>query len=409
MTFWRDSVSNWRAILPSTLFLALTACVPSGPGPGSNVNVKANQWTWMSGSNTTGAVGVYGTLGSASASNLPGSRASAVSWTDSNNNFWLFGGVDSGAVGLNSDFNDLWEFNPTSKQWTWVSGSQNANASGVYGTMGTPAASNVPGARNSSVSWTDLKGNFWLFGGYGSDSTGAQGGLNDLWEFNPTSKQWTWVSGSQNANALGVYGTIGTPSASNVPGARNSSVSWMDLSGNFWLFGGTGFDSTGANGYLNDLWEFNPTSKQWTWVSGSQSVNALGIYGTLGTTAAGNVPGARSYSVSWRDASNNLWLFGGYDGGSGDSTGAQGYFNDLWEFNPTSKEWTWVGGSNTKGAVAIYGTLNVTSASNVPGARLGSVSWIDTGHNNLWLFGGMGIGPAAGTTGYLNDLWWYQQ
>ena len=409
MTFRRGSVSNWRAIFPCTLILSLTACVPSGSGSGSNVNVKANEWTWMSGSNTTGAVGVYGTQGAASAGNGPGSRASAVSWTDSSNNFWLFGGVDSGAAGLNNDFNDLWEFNPTSKQWTWVSGSQNANASGVYGTMGTPAASNVPGARNSSVSWTDLKGNFWLFGGYGSDSTGAQGGLNDLWEFNQTSKQWTWVSGSQNANALGVYGTIGTPSASNVPGARNSSVSWMDLSGNFWLFGGTGFDSTGANGYLNDLWEFNPTSKQWTWVSGSQSVNALGIYGTLGTTAAGNVPGARSYSVSWRDASNNLWLFGGYDGGSGDSTGAQGYFNDLWEFNPTSKEWTWVGGSNTKGAVAIYGTLNVTSASNVPGARLGSVSWIDTGHNNLWLFGGMGIGPAAGTTGYLNDLWWYQQ
>ena len=263
MTFRRGSVSNWRAIFPCTLILSLTACVPSGSGSGSNVNVKANEWTWMSGSNTTGAVGVYGTQGAASAGNGPGSRASAVSWTDSSNNFWLFGGVDSGAAGLNNDFNDLREFNPTSKQWTWV--------------------------------------------------------------------------------------------------------------------------------------------------SGSQSVNALGIYGTLGTTAAGNVPGARSYSVSWRDASNNLWLFGGYDGGSGDSTGAQGYFNDLWEFNPTSKEWTWVGGSNTKGAVAIYGTLNVTSASNVPGARLGSVSWIDTGHNNLWLFGGMGIGPAAGTTGYLNDLWWYQQ
>jgi N-acetylneuraminic acid mutarotase len=253
-----------------------------------------------------------------------------------------------------------------------------------------------------------LKGNFWLFGGYGFDSTGAQGGLNDLWEFNPTSNQWTWVSGSQKANALGVYGTMGNPSAGNLPGARYSSVSWTDLSGNLWLFGGTGYDSTGAQGYLNDLWEFNPTGQQWTWMSGSQNANALGVYGTMGAPAAGNVPGARSYSVSWRDSGNNLWLFGGYDGGSGDSTGAQGYFNDLWEFNPTSKQWTWVNGSNTEDAVSIYGTLNVTSASNVPGARLGSVSWIDTGHTNLWLFGGVGVGPAAGTTGYLNDLWWYQ-
>jgi hypothetical protein len=35
-------------------------------------------------------------------------------------------------------------------------------------------------------------------------------------------------------------------------------VSWVDAAGNLWFFGGDGYDSTGAQGYLNDLWEFEP-------------------------------------------------------------------------------------------------------------------------------------------------------
>jgi hypothetical protein len=46
--------------------------------------------------------------------------------------------------------------------------------------MGSPAASNVPGARDSAVSWTDKNGNFWLFGG-----SGSVGFFNDLWSYQP--------------------------------------------------------------------------------------------------------------------------------------------------------------------------------------------------------------------------------
>jgi hypothetical protein len=38
----------------------------------------------------------------------------------------------------------------------------------------------------------------------------------------------------------GVYGTLGTPAAGNVPGGREGAASWIDESGNFWLFGGCG-------------------------------------------------------------------------------------------------------------------------------------------------------------------------
>ena len=364
----------------------------------------------MSGSNTAGARGEYGTLGVTSSSNVPGARSGSVSWIDGGGNLWLFGG-SGGAGDPSGDLNDLWEFNPSSKEWTWVSGSDTGNAygdfseTGVYGTQGVASANNVPPPRDSAVSWTDNSGNLWLFGGEGFTSGTTSGMFNDLWEFNTTTKEWTWVSGSDTINASGAYGTLGIASASNVPGARGSqgggaALSWTDTSGNFWLFGGSG-----TNGILNDLWEFSPTTKEWTWVGGSNLANAVGVYGTQGVGSASNVPGARSYAVGWRDKTGNFWLYGGVGNGATSNTSYD--LSDLWEFNPTTKEWTWVNGSDTGGAVPVYGTQGVAAANNTPGGRDSAVSWTDSS-GNLWLFGGFDYDSASGAMGtndYLNDLW----
>lgn len=66
------------------------------------------------------------------------------------------------------------------------------------------------------------------------------------------------MGGADMVNRVGSYGTIGTPSPSNDPGARNSSMLSTETSGNVWLFGGTGFDSAGTLGDLNDLWKYEP-------------------------------------------------------------------------------------------------------------------------------------------------------
>ena len=123
---------------------------------------------------------------------------------------------------------------------------------------------------------------------------------------------------------------IWIPSPSNVPGARDSAVSWTDATGNFWLFGGYGYDSTGTQGELGDLWKYS--AGEWTWVSGSDVIGPEGTYGTQGTAATGNSPGARLNAVSWVDTSGNLWLFGGYYNPDPNEGGAN--FNDLWKYEP---------------------------------------------------------------------------
>jgi len=369
----------------------------------TNVMVTCGHpWTWVSGANTIGATGVYGTQGTAAAGTVPGARAWAVSWTDSTANLWLFGGTPTPRNAIDT-FNDLWRYSPGSGQWTWVAGSNTVESKGVYGTRGVAAAGNVPGARWFSVSWIDSAGDLWLFGGgEGSTSAGISGELNDLWRYSPSSGQWTWVSGSSASDAQGVYGTQGMAAAGNMPGARFDSVSWTDSAGNMWLFGGSGFDSAGTSGALNDVWRYSPGSDQWTWVSGSNTVSATGVYGTLGVAAAGNVPGARSGSVAWFDSAGDLWLLGGV---GLDSAGTLGYLNDLWRYTPGGGQWTWVGGSTTVNPKGVYGTLGVAAAGNVPGARSGSVVWLDNA-GKLWLFGGLGY-DSTGTGSVLNDLWVY--
>jgi N-acetylneuraminic acid mutarotase len=422
-------------------------------------NGTSGEWTWMGGSSIAplgispafphGEPGVYGTLGVASPTNVPGARGGAATWVDASGTFWLFGGLGFDSVGMDGFLNDLWEFNPNlgaNGEWTWIGGSstvppasiaffQPQGQPGVYGTLGTAAPNNIPGGRYSPYAWTDASGNFWLYGGNGYDSAGTNGYLNDLWEYTPgangTPGNWTWMGGVATvppspapwieSAVPGVFGTLGTPDSANTPGGRYAGVAWADASGNFWLFGGLGADSTGNDGTLNDLWEYTPgasgSTGAWTWMGGSDTIGNYGgqpgVYGVLGVPAPTNTPGARFNPASWVDASGNVWLFGGQ---GFDWIGASGFLNDLWKYTPSTGQWTWMDGSNTippspglgaqAGLPGIYGTLGVPASTNTPGSRVGAIPWTDAS-GNLWLFGGQGY-DSTGSQGYLNDTWKYQ-
>jgi len=359
---------------------------------------SGTNWTWVSGSNSAGQVGTYGTRGTPAQANVPGARELAVSWLDSTGSLWLFGGYGYDSAGYNGSLNDLWKYDPITLEWAWVSGSSANGQVGTYGTQGTAAASNIPGARFEAVSWLDSSGKLWLFGGWSYAPAGNGGGLNDLWKYDPATLEWTWVSGSNIADQAGTYGLKGTANSSNIPGARGGAVSWLDSTGKLWLFGGYGYDSAGLLGYLNDLWMYDGTT--WTWISGSRSANQLGTYGTQGIPGPTNVPGVRELAVSWLDSQGKLLLFGGF---GFDLVGNDASLNDLWKYDPATLEWTWVSGSSSARQLGIYGTKGAAAPSNVPGARYSPVSWLDSG-GKLWLFGGRGY-DSTGNNACLNDLW----
>jgi uncharacterized delta-60 repeat protein len=296
-------------------------------------------------------------------------------------------------------------------QWTWLSGDSVAQRPGVYGTKGVPSVNNKPGARNRAVSWKDANGNLWLFGGLGFPApTVISGALNDLWKYNPTTHEWTWVSGDSTSAQPGVYGTKGVPSPNNKPGARQSAISWTDNSGNLWLMGGSGNAAGNSTGYLNDLWKYDIANNTWTWVSGDNTANSFGVYGTKGVSSPSNKPGGRWSSVALTGNNGELWLFGGYGFSIPDNTmGALpiALLNDLWKYNTVTNEWTWVSGDSLRFPGGVYGSKGVPSPGNKPGGRFAHVGWTDA-NGNFWFFGGSGLlWGVSNSWGDLNDLWRY--
>jgi N-acetylneuraminic acid mutarotase len=327
--------------------------------------------------------------------NIPGARRASGQWTDKSGNFWLFGGWGYDSVGDTEYLNDLWKY--SGGEWTWMSGSNFTSQLGSYGDPGTPAPGNVPGARWQAVQWVDAADNLWLFGGEGEASTPGAGILNDLWKY--SAGEWTWMGGSNAFDQSGSYGVQGLAAASNIPGARYGAASWTDSEGNFWLFGGWGYDEIGTQGVLSDLWEYS--NGMWTWVSGPNVANQAGNYGVHGTAAPSNAPGARDFAVAWTDAAGRFWLFGG--DGYASVPGAGGRLNDLWVY--TNGMWTWASGADEAAQDGAYGTQGVAAATDTPGSRNFAVGWTDRS-GALWLFGGFGR-DGFGSLGVLNDLWKY--
>jgi hypothetical protein len=458
---------------PSTQFQGCTRWNPQGFVTQNITDLELdcghNDWTYTSGGTAAGTETpvspIYGQLVMSIPTagnyypnpytNTPGSRYGGAGWTDKHGSLFLFGGYGwelSGAQHqdtLPAEMNDLWvcvaeavdecqwqlvgSYIPTVSGSTTVGAlvEQSAQSEGQGNSYGPFLA---PPARKGAATWTDTNGNLWLFGG-------ARLGhfLSDLWKLDTsvydgtwqayTTKNVTWnqVAGSNFVDQGGVY----PPAANPYPGAREYPVSWTDTAGNFWLFGGYGYDGSGSVGFLNDLWEY--TGGHWVFKSGSAtaSVNQLGIYGTQGTAATTNMPGGRQEAVGWVDKSGTvLWLFGGE---GEDATGTtNGILNDLWMYDIPSGKWTFVLGSTAANQTGVYpvaplvGPVNTTNAAGTcglsiavvpctpvseagafPGSRWGAAGWADAG-GDLWLFGGWGLNSTATNgNGALNDLWVY--
>ncbi len=277
--------------------------------------IATNTWTWMNGANTISSAGNYGAIGVPSALNQPPAmNENSASWTDDNNNLWMYGGFTSAYLGA------LWKYNIATNQWTWMSGSNIVNQAPVYGTKGVPSLGNTPGGRRCYTRWKDSNDNLWLLGGLA-----YTGYKNDLWKYNISSNMWTWMSGeSGSGDNIGVHGAICEQDTGFIPAVRFEARScWTRDCDNLQLFGGDD-----GNEEFNDLWNYNIPTNKWSLIKGTTAINSPGNYGQIHISNPSNIPPARMGSLAWRDRKGFLWMFGGMQSDVGHC------YNDMWRFVP---------------------------------------------------------------------------
>jgi len=342
-------------------------------------------WTWMKGSSNSNSSGNYGVKGISAPSNNPPGRYQAAYWKDLDGNFWIFGGHND-FTNPSTTYNDLWKFNVTSNEWTWVNGPQNnSNQAGNYGTLGNPSPSNLPPGRSyGSLCWVDSAGHLYLYGGaYLADL------YSDLWRYNIATNEWTWIAGYNTPNVSPNHGVKGVASALNQPGSRGESNSAWVVKNKLFFFGGL---TSGPliNNLMNDLWSFDLNTNEWTWEAGSDLANQAATYGTINIPAAINEPGASYSHTNWK-VKDSLFIFGSFDP-------AKGHFNTVWKYDLQSKLWTWVDGSNSIDPASTINGLCLFSQSNIPSGRHENrtISQLTNCNTALITFGG---------NAFDNDLW----
>jgi hypothetical protein len=217
----------------------------------------------------------------------PEARSGAAMVFDSlRGKFVLFGGRS----GSGYNYEDTWEWDPTTGAWTDVS-----------------AAGGHPAARSQhGMVYQKSTAKILLFGGGRSDSasydgTGATASFGDTWEYDPATYIWTAQTAATAPTARHDFGMVWDSS-------RSKAV----------LFAGFQLDVAGAAGVpKQDTWEWDPAAGTWT-----------------ERTLKGTKPSQRyAHAMAFDDTRNKVVVFGGWDISTGGSR------NDLWEWDPTTGAW----------------------------------------------------------------------
>lgn len=250
---------------------------------------------------------------------------------------------------------DVWRYDPATDSWE-----QRAS---------------MPGARRHGTSWS-LNGKGYVVCGQSAVTTFS----NMLWEYDPVMDSWT--------------------ARTSLPGTLRYGTHGFALNGYGYVGGGNSGSASGP--YLSDLWRWDPTSDQWTQVSGIPGQARYGstpfVIGNLGY-----VHGGRAADLSFI---NELWQ---YDP-----------VQDQWQIKPTmpgpGRSWSMVmpfsvdavAGCGAENGVLQYDAYRYLPSSNTwstipdyPGASGWSgASFALQGR----VFGGLGrvLSPVAG---YHNDWW----
>jgi serine/threonine protein kinase len=301
-------------------------------------------------------------------------------WDNRDDALLVFGGIDNN----NTLLNDLWEYSPSSGNWTELSPQSSASPCGT-----------APMPRmNAALVWDSADQQLLLYGGIGANNHY----LGDLWSFSMATKSWTLLKCSGNgpgyraANAvwdghemlivggINKFGMLSdfwsyTPSPDGLgqwqhlpstpmsPRAYQTLV-WDSTDSRLYLFGGLA-----QNGVqMNDFWSYS-TSDGWTQIAPNSSSNPLGREQAMG---------------SWDSKDHLMILSGGYEDGQGVP------FWGFWVYDPHQNAW---------GLLLL--TLTHTSDPHIPG-RTDAAMVYDAADQRIYLYAGAGNGQSGSS---LNDLW----
>ncbi len=190
-----------------------------------------------------------------------------------NNQMILFGGdVNDGSL---ADLESTWIFSSVNQSWTKLSNE------------------NSPGARtNHQMIYNSISGKILLFGGI-AEATGLQ--VNDTWEFDPTTYQWTEL-----------YPT-------NAPSARAAHEMYFDPEYNeVILYAGVHSQISTCD----DMWAYNFTANNWYEI---------------------NITNSPGYGYGQSFVYDEINKVGVFFGGRFDDMTLK---NDIWTFNRSSITWT---------------------------------------------------------------------
>lgn len=333
---------------------------------------------------------------------------------------------------------------------------------GVYPVQSFPSTVGIPGAREGAGHWTDSTGKFYVFGGFGFDTNGIQGHLNDMWRFDPATRKWTYLTGSttiDQGTVLSFSNTLGGTDLEVTPGSRRYSITWAssNSTGNdeLFLFGGQG--KTAASAYVQVLTTtfaggetLSVNGVNFNYVAGpaigennfssatTTAAVAINIASSINTSTnvliasvvSAFADGSSSFVVITADTAgtggntiglteidggdDNFNLSGATLSGGNDDTTTNGYFNDLWRFNTVSGVWTLVKSHwgdpsfplTQQNDPGTFGTINIATTTNFPSGRREANGHHIIQDGELFLFGGQGL-DSISTDGMLNDLWKY--
>ncbi len=233
------------------------------------------------------------------------------------------------------------------------------------------------------------------------------------------------------------------------PGSRESAVSWMDQSGQAWMFGGVGFDKSLSGGVhvLDELWKFNLVQQEWSLISvkgqnkrtlpspgGRHSAAACGVHNLVFVTFGGENGFGKVSNELWMfDIQNLNWLQ--LESASGPVARKQMAYwcmhdaiiifggiaednvilDDMWRFSLLNFKWTEIHLSKTpdtppgrSGSLphGHSGSLPHGGSGSLPHGRSGPLCW-KSSDNQLYMFSGKTIEKEehGHKTYFLPDMW----